>query len=243
MSKKASPKSATTKKVTAKKATKKSVVISTSDNEDEQETNTVSSLADQDVITDWTKESTLHTVGEDANNEVSDVVIVPETTSPEPSTEKKSVLDFDRSEVLTYEDMTVSSMSNDQLLMILIRRGEEQKNPVISGGCERLLRQINRESINHFRGNQNFPRKRFNKPNYNNEYDPEQQQQRSRSRERQPNPLNTPQFADPILPGDPNFRGNRRNRQTQTRERIPREEFQQKSRNYSRGPRFDSNPK
>ena len=37
-------------------------------------------------------------------------------------------------------------------MKVLIVRGEDQKNPVVSGGCERLLKQINRERVGRGRG-------------------------------------------------------------------------------------------
>lgn len=70
-----------------------------------------------------------------------------ETMEQEQQTTTKSVVDFDRDEVATYETKTVSDMSSEDLLKVVIRRGEMDKNPALSGGCERVLRQINRERL------------------------------------------------------------------------------------------------
>lgn len=66
-------------------------------------------------------------------------------------TKQKSVVDFDREEVAKFESKQVSELSVPELLKVLIRRGEDQKNPnpIVSGGCERLLRQISRERMNN----------------------------------------------------------------------------------------------
>jgi len=79
-----------------------------------------------------------------------------------PETKVKSVLDFDREEILKLESKTVSELSVLELLKILIRRGEvaDPPNPIISGGCERLLKQISRERMNK-------PQQNFNKEHDN----------------------------------------------------------------------------
>lgn len=131
-----------TKKGTTRKGTKASTAATASPaSEDEQVTQTTTSSSTVSAettsvpsVSDWTQESKLVSVDEPSSS-----------SSSQP--QKKSVLDFDRTTVQGFETRNVSSLSNDDLLMVLIRRGEEQKNPVISGGCERLLRQINRERI------------------------------------------------------------------------------------------------
>ncbi|ARF09526.1 hypothetical protein Indivirus_1_149 [Indivirus ILV1] len=90
------------------------------------------------TVTDWTQESKLVSVDEAAS-----------PSSPSSQTTSKSVVDFDRATVSQYETQEVKNLSIDQLLQVLICRGELQKNPVVSGGCEKLLRQINRERIPH----------------------------------------------------------------------------------------------
>ena len=254
-----------TKKVTRKKTTKK-IITPPSDNEEEEEQeqqstvnstayNVVTSITDN-VVADWTKDSEFESVGENNVNIITTPVSSPspptEESNNSTSVEKKSVIDFDRTEVAAYENMTVSDMSNDQLLMILIRRGEEQKNPVISGGCERLLRQINRESINPHRGNRNNHFR--GKNNYNNKNHPNYEQDPpSRSPQRSkgypPTQPNVPYFADPNLPEDPPQRVDRRGRRgpgqgqgqgqgRQFRERTFRAEYEKQ--NYVRAPRFDN---
>ena len=90
----------------------------------------------------------------------------PSTTTPESSPDQvnmkndkgsddvrpPSVADFDRDTVRELESKNVSELNIDDLLKILIVRGEDQKNPVVSGGCERLLKQINRERVGRGRG-------------------------------------------------------------------------------------------
>lgn len=63
-----------------------------------------------------------------------------------------SVADFDRNTVRELESKMVNELNMDDLLKVLIVRGEDQKNPVVSGGCERLLKQINRERVGRGRG-------------------------------------------------------------------------------------------
>ena len=145
------------------------------------------------TVTDWTQESKLVSVGESTSP----------NSGPGTGDSRKSVLDFDHPTVQTFETRTVSSLSNDELFMVLIRRGEEQKNPVISGGCERLLRQINRERItpppsqrsrsgpntgtgggapgSHFRGRpqRQNERKTVSRVEHDDEYDQDEPQVRS----------------------------------------------------------------
>lgn len=115
-------------------------------------------------VADWTQESKLVSVDEPT-------VATAATSSTNTNTNsRKSVADFDRNVVKAYENKNVSSLTNDDLLMVLIVRGEEQKNPVISGGCEKLLKQINRESLGPRRGpyDPNYRRNNYNNNNNNN---------------------------------------------------------------------------
>lgn len=57
----------------------------------------------------------------------------------------KSVLDFNRDDYRNMESMTVKEINTEDLLKILVCRGEDEKNPIISGGVSKVLRQINRE--------------------------------------------------------------------------------------------------
>ena len=238
-----------TKKVTAAKSTRKAkaapVIAPSSDDEEAPvevtETHTVTKKTESDsavtdtvsqVVTDWSKESSFVTAGEDP--------VPPKVTAP--ATERKSVLEFDRNEVAGIDPV---QLTNDQLLMILIRRGEVQKNPVISGGCERLLRQINRERI------QPLPH-RGSRQNYDSHTS--QGSQGSQGGQRQNNlprpPLGdqtTPHFGNPNMPDD--FQANRgsnnrnNNRQFQNRTAPPQRNRGGPPRGdrpaYTRGPRPD----
>jgi hypothetical protein len=149
-----------TKKGTRKSKTKSTTVTAASHSSDEDVTGQSVSQKEggetQTAVQDWTQESKLVSV-DDTNSTVSTTTSNstsnPNTTSSTSSsttsstTVRKSVLDFDRTTVKNTESEKVSSLSIDELLMVLITRGETQKNPVISGGCEKLLRQINRESF------------------------------------------------------------------------------------------------
>jgi len=123
---------------------------------DEQTTQTVEpDQTSQDVsqsapvVTDWSKES--NKIDED---EFEEVAVSSEQT--------KSVLDFDRDEIGLFDVGDTAKLSNEDLLKVLVRRGEVQKNPAISAGCKRLLRQINSETShkphhqNHSRGRGGF---------------------------------------------------------------------------------------
>ena len=72
----------------------------------------------------------------------------PETSDWAENTERrKSVCDFDREDVARFETSKVEELTNEDLLKVVIRRGEMQKNPVLSGGCKRVLKQINLERL------------------------------------------------------------------------------------------------
>jgi hypothetical protein len=60
---------------------------------------------------------------------------------------KPSVFHFDRDDVAKLESKKVSELSSEELLKVVVRRGEQEKNPVLSGGCGRVLKQINGERL------------------------------------------------------------------------------------------------
>ncbi len=68
---------------------------------------------------------------------------------------KPSVVDFSRDDTEALEKKKVSELSTEELLKVVIRRGEKEKNPVIFGGCGRLLKQINGERLAPRRGGNN----------------------------------------------------------------------------------------
>lgn len=95
-----------------------------------------------------------------------------------------SVVDFNRDEVRELESKKVSELGLEDVLKLLIVRGEDQKNPIVSGGCERLLRQINRERIGGGpRPKRGYGGMRGPPPGMNNNY-------RSRGFRRRNNPRN-----------------------------------------------------
>ena len=61
--------------------------------------------------------------------------------------DRKSVCDFERATVVVLEANKVSEVSSEDLLKVLMCRGEKDKNPVLVNGCGRVLKQINREPI------------------------------------------------------------------------------------------------
>lgn len=90
-------------------------------------------------VADWSKESNqLNDNKVESENEQGSQV---HTEEPK----KKSILDFDRDEVSLLEHKKVSDLNLNDLLKVLIRRGEVNQNPVLGGGCKRLLKQINSE--------------------------------------------------------------------------------------------------
>jgi hypothetical protein len=59
-----------------------------------------------------------------------------------------------RDEILALEKSKLAcDLTNGELLKILITRGETQKNPIISSGSEKILKQTNREPIQYSRDN------------------------------------------------------------------------------------------
>lgn len=71
----------------------------------------------------------------------------------------KSCLDFSREEIRELEDSSVTDISDEDLIKILIRRGEENKNPIIQTDCENLLKKINREPFFNDNKHKKFNRK------------------------------------------------------------------------------------
>jgi len=77
-----------------------------------------------------------------------------------------SVLDFNREEIKKLEEKKVLDLSTEDLIKIVIRRGEIEKNPPISRGVSKVLQQINLETIGksdkarrgRFRGHTRFSR-------------------------------------------------------------------------------------
>lgn len=69
-----------------------------------------------------------------------------------------SIANFDRKEVDEYETKVASDLKIDQLLKLLIRRGEQQLNPALAKGSEKLLRQLNCEHIHPPRPKRPFER-------------------------------------------------------------------------------------
>lgn len=58
---------------------------------------------------------------------------------------KPSITEFDRQLVDDIEKKTVSDCSLNELLMVLIRRGESNQNPVLIGSTMNLLKSLNGE--------------------------------------------------------------------------------------------------
>ena len=87
--------------------------------------------SDSQTVKDWTRDS--------APKE--------ELISDGEETPTKSCTDFDRNEINKLGEKHVCDLTTEELIKVLICRGEADKNPVVSGGSERLLKQINRERI------------------------------------------------------------------------------------------------
>lgn len=58
-----------------------------------------------------------------------------------------SIANFDRKVAAEYEHQKAGELGIDQLLKLLIYRGERQFNPALAKSAEKLLRQLNRETI------------------------------------------------------------------------------------------------
>lgn len=98
------------------------------------------------IITDWSKES--KTIEQEENSE---------------DEHQKSVLEFDRKEYKDLDQKNTLQLTNDQMIKILICRGEEQCNPTIFRGLGNILQQIHGERTRksrktfNFRGHKTFP--------------------------------------------------------------------------------------
>jgi hypothetical protein len=88
------------------------------------------------------------------DSETPSVINQTTTQTAHASQTNQSVMNFDRSVTRANESKPVSSLSNDELLQVLITRGEDQRNPVLSSGSERILKQTNRERIRPVRNEQ-----------------------------------------------------------------------------------------
>jgi len=122
-----------------KTASRKTRTKKEDDTEQTAETQTTTST-ENPVVTDWSKDS--KKIDEDEFEEDS-------KGTDEPT--QKSVVDFDRTEVaaLATELMETRKLTFDDMLKVLIYWGEQQKNPAISAGCKKILKQINSEPSLH----------------------------------------------------------------------------------------------
>ena len=120
-----------------KPRSRKDEITKTEDTESTQQLPQNVESQDAPVITNWSRESNVEPVD--------DLKVEEETNT----FHKKSVSDFDRSEIGALEDKKVSELTVNDLLKVLIKRCEnsDPPSPIVSGGCERLLKQINRERI------------------------------------------------------------------------------------------------
>lgn len=92
--------------------------------------------AKKEGIKDWSEEN--------PDSEEEEVVQEVKTATP---TVMKSVADFDRKVVETYEVKLVSELDIIELIKVLIVRGDESHNPALASGAEKLLRQLHREVL------------------------------------------------------------------------------------------------
>jgi hypothetical protein len=92
-------------------------------------------VTDEPTVTDWNAEA--------ADQQIK----TKKKAAHKPKEQPKSVINFEREEIVPFEDMKVKDLGNDQLLKVLIQRGRDQDNPVLSGGLERVLQQLKRERI------------------------------------------------------------------------------------------------
>lgn len=97
----------------------------------------IETVTENPVIQDWSKES--HTSPSEAQ------VVQEVVQSPTVEVKKKSVTEFDRAVALAWEEVLPKNLTKDQLLMMVIRRAEEEKNLDYALGCERILKKVNRE--------------------------------------------------------------------------------------------------
>ena len=129
----------------AKKATKGKKASST--NASEEKDIKVQKVSSESESNDGNSEEEVDWVHE--SNHAND------TDSRNARPRKPSVFDFDRDEIAELEKKKVSEISTEELLKVVIRRGEQEKNPVLFGGCGRILKQINGERLASRRGGSN----------------------------------------------------------------------------------------
>jgi len=98
------------------------------------------SATENPVVTDWSKDS--KKIDEEEFEDDSG-------TGDGDKTTQKSVVDFDRTEVATLATELMAKHTFDDMLKVLIYWGEQQKNPAISAGCKKILKQINSEPSVH----------------------------------------------------------------------------------------------
>lgn len=70
-----------------------------------------------------------------------------EHSSEDDKETKKSVADFDREEVKAWETKQVKELSMEDLIKVLICRGEKEKNPTVASDAIKTLKKINMERI------------------------------------------------------------------------------------------------
>lgn len=91
--------------------------------------------------------------------------------------EKKSIVDFDFGLIRELDSKHTLNISDDMLLKILMVRGKDKYNPALNKGVERLLRQLNGETLKTFNKfdhpkpnfQQNY-QPNYHRRNYNNKY-------------------------------------------------------------------------
>ena len=79
--------------------------------------------------------------------------------------QSNSVIDFDRSEVSSYENKTLKECTIDEQCKFLIKLGEDTLNPALASGMKKIMRQLHGESLrseNPTRGRGNGSRGRGN---------------------------------------------------------------------------------
>jgi hypothetical protein len=126
---------------------------------------TVEQSPETPVISDWSRDKKV----EDEEFEIDD-----EHDEHSHNYRRPRALAFDRTEVAKFADKKLSELSMDELLQYVVTLGEKQKNPTISRGVGRVLKEINGErsyrkpfSENGFRGGgfrEYGQRREFDKP-------------------------------------------------------------------------------
>jgi len=83
--------------------------------------------------------------------------------------EKKSIVDFDFGPIRELDSKHTLNISDDMLLKILMVRGKDKYNPALNKGVERLLRQLNGETLKNF-NKFDQPKQNYHRRNFNNKY-------------------------------------------------------------------------